>query len=85
MKIIPLLTLLTLGFCAVILDTAGAQPLTVTTIAGQFGVQDFFGAGAVGVGTEALFDYPGQLHADQAGNLYVCDAECIKKSVSIFM
>ena len=66
-------------FCAVFLDTTPAQPLTVTTIAGQFGVLDFTGAGAVGVGTKALFEYPGQLHADQAGNLYVCDAECIKK------
>jgi len=73
------LTFLALTFCTAFLDTAGAQPLTVTTIAGQFGVQDFAGYGAVGIGTQAHFDQPGQLHADQAGNLYVCDAECIKK------
>ncbi len=79
MKIYSSLTFLTLGIFAVFLDTAGAQPLAVTTIAGQFGVLDSTGARAVGFGTDALFEYPGQLHADQAGNLYVCDAECIKK------
>jgi serine/threonine protein kinase, bacterial len=78
MKIITSLTFLAVIFCAAFLNTAGAQPLTITTIAGQFGVLDFTGAGAVGFGTNALFDYPGQLHGDQAGNLYVCDAECIK-------
>jgi hypothetical protein len=79
MKIIPSLKYLTFVCCLAFLNPAWSQPLTVTTIAGQFGVLDFTGAGAVGVGTKALFDYPGQLHADQAGNLYVCDAECIKK------
>ena len=78
-KIIPFVALLAFSFFAALPGTSLAQPLTVTTIAGQFGVLDYTGAGAVGVGTNALFDYPGQLHADQAGNLYVCDAECIKK------
>jgi hypothetical protein len=75
MKIISSLTFLAFTFCAAVLDTAWAQPLTVTTIAGQFQNS----TSQNGVGTNALFLSPGGIAADQAGNLYVIDNDAIRK------
>ena len=75
MKTITSLTFLALTFCAVFLDTAWAQPLTVTTIAGQYTNVNFLN----GVGTNALFIKPGPISADKVGNLYVIDANAVRK------
>ena len=81
MKIISSLTFLTLGFFAALLDTAGAQPLTITTIAGQFGVfgDPYSTNYDNGIGTNAVFNYPKSLVADQSGNLYVVDTGIVTK------
>jgi hypothetical protein len=76
MKIIPSLTVLALTFCAVFMDTAGAQPLTITTIAGQFNNEGYINNS---VGTNALFHGPSGICADLAGNLYVIDTFAIRK------
>jgi hypothetical protein len=76
MKIITSLTFLALTFCAAFLDTAGAQPLTITTIAGQFNNEGYINNS---VGTNALFHGPSGICADPAGNLYVIDAFAIRK------
>jgi hypothetical protein len=75
MKIITSLTFLALTFCAVFLDTAWAQPLTVTTIAGQYGNT----TSRDGIGTNALFGSLGAISADKVGNLYVIDANAVRK------
>ena len=75
MKIIPTLTFLALTFCTAFLDTAGAQPLTITTIAGQYR----YTSSNDGVGTNAHFYSPEEICADQAGNLYVIDTHAVRK------
>src|ERR1039457_5937502 len=75
MKTIPTLTFLALTFCAVFLDTARAQPLTVTTIAGQYGNT----TSRDGIGTNALFGSLDAISADKVGNLYVIDANAVRK------
>jgi len=77
MKTITSLTFLAFTFCAVFLDPAGAQPLTITTIAGQYTNVNFLNR----VGTNALFMNPGPMAADQAGNLYVIDGNYDAASV----
>jgi hypothetical protein len=74
-KIIPFVALLAFSFCAALPDTSLAQPLTITTIAGQYGNQYF----QDGVGTNATFDSIGPMAADQAGNLYVIEVASIQK------
>lgn len=75
MRIIPSLKILAVTFCAAFLNTAGAQPLTITTIAGQFKQSTLKN----GVGTNALFYAPSGICADAAGNLYVIDLNAIRK------
>ena len=75
MKTITSLTFLAFTFCTAFLDTARAQPLTITTIAGQYGNVNFLN----GVGTNALFINPGGISADNVGNLYVIDANAVRK------
>jgi hypothetical protein len=75
MRIIPSLKILAITFCAAFLNTAGAQPLTITTIAGQFKQSTLKN----GVGTNALFYAPSGICADAAGNLYVIDLNAIRK------
>src|SRR5208283_2804731 len=76
MKKITSLTFLVFTFCAVFLDTASAQPLTVTTLAGQFGVSGYTNA----VGTNAAFlGYSENMAADASGNVYVLDSVSVRK------
>ncbi len=70
--------ILKLGCLALLLLQAvstQAQPLTVTTIAGRFGVPDYTNA----TGTNALLGYPKRLTADKAGNLYFIDGQSVRK------
>jgi hypothetical protein len=77
-KIIPFVVLLAFSLCAAFLDTAGAQPLTVTTIAGKFDHNGYIN----GVGTNAQFhglnDFS-DLAADANGFLYVVDGNSIRR------
>jgi len=58
------------------ISTAWSQPLTVTTLAGRFGVSGYTN----GIGTEASFlGYPARLAADPAGSLYVLDGESVRQ------
>jgi len=75
MKTITSLTFLAFTFCTAFLDTARAQPLTVTTIAGQYGNT----ISQNGIGTNALFGSLGAISADKVGNLYVIDAYAVRK------
>ena len=75
MKTVPSLRFLTFVFSLAFLDTAWAQPLTVTTIAGGFKNAGYIN----GVGTNALFEAPSGISADPAGNLYVIDYNAIRK------
>ena len=75
MKTITSLTFLAFTFCTAFLDTARAQPLTVTTIAGQYGNT----ISQNGIGTNALFGSLGAISADKVGNLYVIDANAVRK------
>jgi hypothetical protein len=75
MKTITSLTFLAFTFCTAFLDTAWAQPLTVTTIAGQYGNT----ISQNGIGTNALFGRLGAISADKVGNLYVIDAYAVRK------
>lgn len=70
-----LMALLAVFFCAVLPDTSFAQPLTVTTIAGQFEYSTY----KDGLGTNALFGEAGAITADSSGNLYVVDIDAIRK------
>src|SRR5882724_2840001 len=54
MKVVHLLTVLAIAICATVPRTVHAQPLTVTTLAGQFG----HSGGRNGVGTNAQFSDP---------------------------
>ncbi len=76
MKTIASLTFLTFSFCAALLDTAWAQPLTVTTVAGQFGVAGY--TNGVGLNSDFL-GYPESMAADSSGNLYVLDGYSVRK------
>jgi hypothetical protein len=65
-----------LGISIICLNTAWAQPLTVTTLAGQFGVSGYTNA----VGTSAQFyGFPENMAADAAGNVYVLDYYGVRK------
>ena len=75
MKTITSLTFLAFTFCAAFLDSDGAQPLTVTTIAGQYGKGNFLN----GIGTNATFSQTGPMAADPTGNLYLIDNSSIQK------
>ena len=75
MKTITALTFLAFTFCTAFLDTVGAQPLTITTIAGQYGNGNFKN----GIGTNATFSQVGPMAADPAGNLYLIDGTSIQK------
>jgi hypothetical protein len=78
MRIITSLTFLALTFCAALVSPAGAQPLTITTIAGRFDHDGYVN----GVGTNAQFhglnDFS-DLAADANGFLYVVDGNSIRR------
>ncbi|HEX3799902.1 MAG TPA: hypothetical protein VH413_14505 [Verrucomicrobiae bacterium] len=78
--------LLSLAFSFIALTSSWAQPLTVTTIAGQYGNSAYVN----GTGTSASFlGYPDLLSADLSGNFYILEGDSVRKvgtnlSVSAF-